>query len=228
MYLMPDCSMFEIPAWQSIFEYASACEADHDASLWWEFFRLVCFVTGVVTEMRHIFTTSLTQFDYLERSSKVLNRARWVRKMFHEGHVRYQTREPYPLSLFDLPITAESPDRIRLRGFYFHPKMQICRAIAAVSPDETERAAAEAEAQTAAAQALLIQHTTVQLDPAMSWYFRQKNPFAHSIIRTRVEWASHSKLPWEELRDDLAQRWLKWHYSWRVTHLSESLEAESD
>lgn len=224
---MRDSSMFELPAWQSVFEYASACEADHDASLWWEFFRLVCFVTGVVTEMRNIFTASLTQSEYSERCSKVLNRARWVREMFHAAHVRYQTR-PYPLSLFDLPLAPESPDRIRLRGFYFHPTMQIRRAITTLSPDEMERTAAEAEAQTLAAQALLIQHATVQLDPAMSWYFTQKNPFAHSIIRTRVEWASHSKLPWEQLRDDLAQRWLKWHYSWRVTHLSESLEAESD
>lgn len=220
--------MFELPEWQSVFEYASACEADHDASLWWEFFRLVCFVTGVVTEMRSIFTAPLTQSEYSARSLKVLNRARWVRKMFQDGHARYRTREPYPLSLFDLPLTPESSDRIRLRGFYFHPSMQICRAITTISPDEMERAAAEAEAQTLAAQALLIQHTTAQLDPVMSWYFTQKNPFAHSIIRTRVEWASHSKLPWEELRDDLAQRWLKWHYSWRVTHLSESLMAESD
>ncbi|KAL4787688.1 hypothetical protein BJX76DRAFT_318058 [Aspergillus varians] len=227
MYRLRSSSIFELPVWQNLFEYASETETDHDSSLWWEFFRLVCFVTGVVTEMRNIFTTSITQSEYSERSSTVLDRARWVHRMYHDGHTRYQTREPYPLSLFNVPVTAESPDRIRLRGFYFHPMMQICRALTTLSPDEMERAAAEAEAQTLAAQALLIQQASVELDPAMSWYFAQKNPFAHSIIRTRESWVSQSELPWEELRGDLAQRWLKWHFFWRVTHLSESLEDKS-
>ncbi|KAL4933736.1 uncharacterized protein BDV17DRAFT_286551 [Aspergillus undulatus] len=224
MYRLRSSSIFEEPAWQRLFDYASKTETDRDASLWWEFFGLVCYVTGVAIQLREIFTTSLTQDEYELRTSKVLARARWIHKMFHDGHIRYQMRDPYPLSLFDLPITIESPDRVRLRGFYFHPRMQICRVLATISPDDMERAAAEVEAQTLAAQAVLIQKATVELDPAMSWYFAQKNPFAHGVIRSREEWVPHSDLPWGELRGVLAQRWLKWHFGWRVSHLSESLE----
>ncbi|RDW93342.1 uncharacterized protein DSM5745_00664 [Aspergillus mulundensis] len=227
MYRLRSVGIFEAPSWQDLFAYASESEMDRDSSLWWEFFRLTCHVTGVVSNMRDTFTTSTDPSEYCERTSKILERARWVRQMLHDGHVRYQTREPYPSSLFDLPSTPESPDRIRLRGFYFHPRMQICRVITTLSPDEMERASAEVEAQTLAAQALLIQQATVKLDPAMSWYFEQKNPFAHSIIRTREKWVSQSELPWGELRDVLAQRWLKWHYSWRGSHLSQSLEEKS-
>ncbi|KAL4992385.1 hypothetical protein BDW68DRAFT_149546 [Aspergillus falconensis] len=227
MYRLRSSGIFEAPAWQDLFEHASETETDSDSSLWWEFFRLTCHVTSVVASMRDAFTAPMPESEYISRTSKTLERARWVRQMLHDGHVRYQTREPYPSSLFDLPSTPESPDRIRLRGFYFHPFMQICRAITTLSPDEMERASAEVEAQTLAAQALLIQQAAVELDPAMSWYFAQKNPFAHSVIRTRAEWVSHRELPWEELRCVLAQRWLKWHYSWRVSHLSESLEEKS-
>ncbi|KAL4937379.1 hypothetical protein BDV06DRAFT_74823 [Aspergillus oleicola] len=227
MYRLRSSSIFEEPEWQRLFDYASKTESDRDASLWWEFFGLVCYVTGVTIQLRDVFTASLKQAEYEARNSKILERARWIHRMFHEAHVRYQTRDPHPLSLFDLPITAESPDRVRLRGFYFHPMMQICRILTTISPDETERAAAEVEAQTLAAQAVLIQRITIDLDPAMSWYFEQKNAFAHGVIRTRDEWVSHSDLPWEELRGVLAQRWLKWHFGWRVSHLSESLEEAS-
>ncbi|KAL5001532.1 hypothetical protein BDV10DRAFT_182434 [Aspergillus recurvatus] len=227
MYRLRSSGIFEAPAWQDLFEYASETETDRDSSLWWEFFRLTCHVTTVVASMRDALTAPMTEPLYISRTSKSLERARWVRQMLHNGHIRYQTREPYPSSLFDLPSMPESSDRIRLRGFYFHPFMQICRAITTLSPDEMERASAEVEAQTLAAQALLIEQATVVLDPAMSWYFAQKNPFAHSVIRTRGEWVSHSELPWEELRGVLAQRWLKWHYSWRDSHLSESLEEKS-
>ncbi|KAL3437878.1 hypothetical protein BDV09DRAFT_161188 [Aspergillus tetrazonus] len=227
MYRLRNSGIFEASEWQNLFKHASATESDCDSSLWWEFFRLTCHVTGVVASMRDAFTSPMSESEYISRTSKTLERARWVRQMLHDGHVRYQTTEPYPPSLFDLPSIPESSDRIRLRGFYFHPFMQICRAITTLSPDEMERASAEVEAQTLATQALLLQQATVELDPAMSWYFAQKNPFAHSVIRTREEWISHSELPWEELRGVLAQRWLKWHYSWRVSHLSESLEDKS-
>ncbi|KAL4749965.1 hypothetical protein BDW72DRAFT_176799 [Aspergillus terricola var. indicus] len=228
MYRLRNSGIFEAPAWQDLFQHASETEADHDSSLWWEFFRLTCHVAGVVASMRDTFTSPMPESEYISRTLKILERARWVRQMVHDGHVRYQTTEPYAPSLFDLPSIPESSDRIRLRGFYFHPFMQICRAITTLSPDKMERASAEVEAQTLATQALLIQHATLELDPAMSWYFAQKNPFAQSVIRTREEWVSHSELPWEELRGVQAQRWLKWHYSWRVSHLSESLEEKSN
>ncbi|KAL4955733.1 hypothetical protein BDW69DRAFT_110965 [Aspergillus filifer] len=223
MYRLRTSSIFEEPDWQRLFAYASERETDHDASLWWELFALVCYVTGTTIQLRNVFTASLPQTEYEARTSEILARARWIHRMFHESHVRYQTRDPYPLSLFDLPTMPESPDRVRLRGFYFHPMMQICRVLTALAPDEMERAAAEVEAQTLAAQAVLIQQVTVDLDPAMSWYFEQKNPFAHGVIRTREEWVSHSDPPWEELRGVLAQRWLQWHFGWRTSHLSESL-----
>ncbi|KAL4792440.1 hypothetical protein BDV19DRAFT_368473 [Aspergillus venezuelensis] len=228
MYRLRSSSIFEEPEWQRLFAYASKTETDRDASLWWEFFALVCYVTGTTIQLRNVFSASLPQTEYEAKTSEILARARWIHKMFHEGHVRYQTRDPYPLSLFNLPTMPESPDRVRLRGFYFHPMMQICRILTTLAPDEMERTAAEVEAQTLAAQAVLIQQVTVDLDPAMSWYFEQKNPFAHGVKRTREEWVAHSDLPWEDLRGVLAQRWLQWHFGWRTSHLSESLGEVSE
>ncbi|KAL5333716.1 hypothetical protein BJX70DRAFT_403268 [Aspergillus crustosus] len=176
-------SIFEAPAWQSLLKHASRAETDPDSSLWWELFAAMCFVPGIISEMRDIFTESLPPSQYF-------------------------TRTPYPPSLFNLPITPESPNRVRLRGFFLYGLMTICRALATLSVSAADRATPEVEAQAMAAQALLIQTATAELDPVMSWHFEQRNALSQSIVQTRAQWASGMEVGLIELSQFLGQRWL--------------------
>lgn len=112
--------------------------------------------------------------------------------------------------------------------------MQICRALATISKTGTSRATAEQEAQALAAQALLIQYATTDLDPAMSWHFGQRNALAESIVGTRAEWISEADFGslkgdyYEEERERerfLGARWLAWYEAWMNQYLSVALES---
>lgn len=161
-----------------------------------------------------------------------LHRAQSIHRRLHE--IRARSQEAGSPSLSDLPLTPESPDRIRLRGFFLYSLMQICRALATISKTATSRATAEEEAQTLAAQALLIQYATTDLDPAMSWHFGQRNALAESIVGTRAEWISEGDFGglkgdyYEEERERerfLGARWLAWYESWMNQYLSVALES---
>ncbi|RMJ02313.1 hypothetical protein CDV36_015417 [Fusarium kuroshium] len=84
-----------------------------------------------------------------------------------------------------------------------------------------ERALNEAEAQTFATQALLIEKVTKQLDRTMAWHFEQRNGLAQSVAETRVTWLSDLVGNQHDvnLNELPAQRWLKWENSWRNTVL---------
>lgn len=218
-------SIFEAPGWQRFFENASKTETDTDTSLWWEFFGIISFLPGILKDTRILLNGAPLQSQYLARSSEIFERSKIVHSTIRDSHVLYQHRAPYPPSLFDLPVSAESPDRVRLRGFLLYVTMYIRRVQATLSPSEVERATSEAEAQTFAAQALLIENMTAKLDPAMTWHLEQRNALAHSIIQTREEWFSDKThgMSWDELKDFLAQRWLKWEDSWREGALTKEL-----
>lgn len=70
---------------------------------------------------------------------------------------------------------------------FSHVTMYISRVRATLALSEIERTTGGVEAETLAAQALLIEKMTTTLDPAMSWHFEQRNNLSHSIIRTRDE-----------------------------------------
>ncbi|KAE8344386.1 hypothetical protein BDV24DRAFT_148959 [Aspergillus arachidicola] len=219
-------SIFEAPEWQRFFEHASKTETDLDSSLWWEFFGAISFMPGILRDMRVLFDSTLSQPEYLAQSWDILERTHKMHSSLHDSHLRYQQRPPYPPSLFDLPVCVESTVRVRLRGFLLYVIMYISRVTATLSLNEAECAASEAEAQAFAAQALLTEKMTAQLDPTMTWHLEQRNALAHSIIQTRHFWASHLPYgrPWEEQKYYLAQRWLHWEDSWRDSVLTVELE----
>ncbi|KAL2866054.1 uncharacterized protein BJX67DRAFT_372740 [Aspergillus lucknowensis] len=156
-------SIFEAPEWQSMF-------------------GLMCFIPGMVSELKTLFIKPFSHSDHFNQTSNLLERARWLYDRIHDSHIHYQ-KNTSSLSLLSLPVTPESLDRIRLRLFYLTCQIQICRAIATISEDQIERATREEEAQTLAAQALLIQQKAADLDLA--------------ILAC-------------ELPRYLAQRWLEW------------------
>ncbi|KAE8422524.1 hypothetical protein BDV36DRAFT_245346 [Aspergillus pseudocaelatus] len=219
-------SIFERMEWQRFFAHASKTETDSDSSLWWEFFGAISFMPGILKDMRVLFDSTLPQSEYVARSWDIVERTNKIHTALHESHLRYQQRPPYPPSLFDLPVCAESTVRVRLRGFLLYVIMYISRVTATLSPNEAECAVSEAEAQTFAAQALLTEKMTAQLDPTMTWHLEQRNALAHSIIQTRDIWASPLaySMPWEERKYYLAQRWLQWEDSWRDGVLTVELE----
>ncbi|OGM47651.1 hypothetical protein ABOM_004338 [Aspergillus bombycis] len=219
-------SIFEDLGWQRFFAHASKAETDADSSLWWEFFGAISFMPGILRDMRVLFSNTLGHSQYLAKSWNILERTNKMHTTLHESHIRYQQRPPYPPSLFDLPVCAESTVRVRLRGFLLYVIMYISRVTATLSPDEAECAVSEAEAQAFATQALLTEKMTAQLDPTMTWHLEQRNALAHSIIQTRDKWASPLpyRLPWEERKCYLAQRWLEWEDSWRDGVLTVELE----
>ncbi|KAL4932352.1 uncharacterized protein BDV17DRAFT_194801 [Aspergillus undulatus] len=206
-------SIFEAPEWQSVFKQASQAGKDPDASFWWEMFGLMCFVPAIIAELKGLCLKPVSQSEYFNRSSNLLERARWLYNRMHDSHIRYQKNNPSSLSLLSLPIAPESLDRIRLRLFYTTCLIQICRAIATVSVEEIERATREDEAQTLAAQALVIQEKTADLDLAMSFHLQQGRVLFTSTVRTKAIWASGKEPDLTcELPGFLAQRWLKWQF----------------
>ena len=220
-----EASFFEAPEWQSFFKNASIVDTDPDLSLWWEFFGAISFMPGILKDMRLLFADTSSQPDSKERASEILERTRTMHRSLHENHIRYQHKSPYPPSLFDLPTSVESPDRVRLRGFFFYVIMYISRVKATLSADESEREDSEVEAQAFATQTLLIEQMTAKLDPAMTWHLEQRNALPYSIVQTRDEWLSNvdPEASHEELRLFLAQRWLRWEDSWRDAVLKAEL-----
>ncbi|RSL59325.1 hypothetical protein CEP51_013938 [Fusarium floridanum] len=214
-------SMFEDPEWQRLFQHASTLETDHESSFWWKFFGIVTFLPGILKNMRTLFNDGAYQSGCTDQSAIVLERATMVYRKLHESNVLYQRRTPHPSSLFDLPVSAESLDRTRLREFFVYTMIYICRIRATLSLDDMERALNEAEAQTFATQALLIEKVTKQLDRTMAWHFEQRNGLAQSVAETRVTWLSDlvGNPHGVNLNELLAQRWLKWENSWRNTVL---------
>lgn len=203
-------SIFEAPEWQRVFKQASQAATDPDAGLWWEMFGLMCFVPGMVSELKTLFLKPYPQSDHFNQTSNLLERARWLYDRMHDSHINYQ-KSTSSLSLLSLPVGSESLDRIRLRLFYLTCLIQICRAIATVSEDETERATREEEAQTLAAQALLIQWKTADLDPAMSFHLQQGRVLFASTVRTKAAWDSGTQPSLAcELPGYLARRWMEW------------------
>ncbi|PLB46400.1 hypothetical protein P170DRAFT_457067 [Aspergillus steynii IBT 23096] len=220
-----EASFFEAPEWQKFFKNASIGDADPDLSLWWEFFGAISFMPGILKDMRLLFTDTSFQLECKRRASEILERTRRMHTSLHENHIRYQRKYPCPPSLFDLPASVESPDRVRLRGFFLYVIMYISRVKATLSPDQSERVASEVEAQAFATQTLLIEQMTARLDPAMTWHLEQRNALPYSIVQTRDEWLSDvdPKMSQEELELFLARRWLKWEDSWRDAVLKAEL-----
>ncbi|KAH6984004.1 hypothetical protein EDB80DRAFT_235792 [Ilyonectria destructans] len=223
-----ESSIFEAPEWQHFFQHASSLQLDTDSCLWWRFFGTTAFLPGILKDLRSLFEDAPDRCGCSMQSSSILERARSMHRALHNNHVIYQHAAPHPLSLFNLPISAESPDRIRLRGFFLYTMMYISRVLATLSPSAIERATSEVEAQTFASQALLIEEMTTELDPAMSWHLQQRNVLSHSIIQEKKEWFSDNeqRMSQDKLEDFLGQRWLKWENSWRARVLAEELGEE--
>ncbi|KPM38670.1 hypothetical protein AK830_g7872 [Neonectria ditissima] len=211
-------SMFEAQEWQSLFAGDFSFQLDTDSRLWWRFFGATSFLPSIVKEMRRLLKNIPHGRGYCARSLDILKRAKEMHKVLHDNHILYQRSAPYAPSLFNAPTSAESPDRVRLREFYFYPAIYVSRILATLFPSETERATYEEEAQSLANQALLIEETAAKLDPAMAWHFKQRNGLAHSIIQTRERWLfdKEHEMPWDELRIVLLQRWFEWENSWRA------------
>ncbi|KAH6972714.1 hypothetical protein BKA56DRAFT_492559 [Ilyonectria sp. MPI-CAGE-AT-0026] len=220
-----ESSMFEAQEWQRVFQRASDLQSDTDCRLWWKFFGTTGFLPGILKDLRNLLEDAPHRCGYSVRSSAILERARSMHKALHNDHVIYQHAAPHPQSLFNLPVSAESPDRIRLRVFFLYTMMYICRVLATLSPSEIERATSEVEAQTFASQTLLIEEVTTKLDPAMAWHLQQRNGLAHSIIQKKEEWFSDNEhgMSQDKLKSFLAQRWLKWENLWRARVLAEEL-----
>lgn len=212
-----EMSMFEAPQWQDFFKNASTAETDPDSRLWWELFAAISFMPGILKDMRLLFTDTPPQVECSTRASEILERTNIMHRTLHESHARYQHRYPRSTSLFDLPSSAESPDRVRLRGFFLYVIMYISRVRATLSLTADERAASETEAQAFATQTLLIERMTTKLDPAMTWHLEQRNALPYSIVQTRDDWLSNGDpaMSQEELKIFLAQRWLAWEDCWR-------------
>ncbi|KAF4438682.1 hypothetical protein F53441_12755 [Fusarium austroafricanum] len=207
-------SMFEDAEWQRLLQHASVLETDHESSFWWKFLGVVAFLPGILKDMRLLFDVEGYQSGSTGQSAKILERATMVYRKLHEHNILYQRKPPHPSSLFNLPTSTESPDRIRLREFFLYTMIFICRIKATLSPDDWDRALNEEEAQNAANQALLIEKVTKQFDKTMAWHFEQRNSLAKSVTETRVEWLA-DLVSDGDLHKLLAQRWLKWENSWR-------------
>lgn len=209
-------SIFETPEWQGFFGYASQTETDNDTRLWWDFFAIISLTPGIFKDISILFNDTLPPFEYLARSSDILGRAKKMYRAVQDSHILYQRRAPHPPSLFDLPVSAETSDRARLRGFFLYLTMYTLLINATLSKIESERAASEAEVQIFANQALLVEKVTAELDPATTWHLEQRNALAHSIIQTKEELRSDKTrgMSNEELMAFLAQRWLKWEDLW--------------
>ncbi|KAH7002770.1 hypothetical protein EDB82DRAFT_453872 [Fusarium venenatum] len=210
-------SMFQDPDWQSLFRHAATLEKDNESSYWWKFFSVTTSLPGILKDMRNIFATGAYQYGDTDESGKVLNRANNAYKQLHANNALYQREPPHASSLFNLPVSPESSERIRLREFFLYTMIYMCRIRATLSTEEIERYIAEVEAQTFATQALLIQKTANIFDRNMAWHLEQRNGLAHSVIQTRTDWLSDTICNRDrgELHKLLAQRWLKWESSWR-------------
>ncbi|PWI64360.1 hypothetical protein PCL_10529 [Purpureocillium lilacinum] len=220
-----ESSMFEVQEWQHVFQRASALESDTDCRLWWKLFGTTCYLPGILKDLRVLLGGAPHQSGHSARSAAILERARRVHKALHNDHVIYQHVAPHPPSLFNLPVSIESPDRIRLRVFFLCTVMYICRVLATVSPRKIDRAACETDAQTFACQTLLMEEVAAKRDPAMAWHLRQRNGLAQSITQTREEWFSDKEhgMPRNKLKRFLAQRWLTWENAWRDRVLAQEL-----
>ncbi|RGP80783.1 hypothetical protein FLONG3_1124 [Fusarium longipes] len=209
-------SMFEAPEWQNVFQHASDLQSDTDCRFWWRFFAITCCMPGIVKDTRDLLNDTPNLSEYSTRSLLIRERAQEILKSLHENHVVYQQAPPHPQSLFTCPVAVESPDRIRLRGFFLYTIMYICRVLATVCPTEMERATSEVEAQTFASQAIVIEEVAAKVDRDMSWQMRQRNDLARSIIRGREEWLSVAEhgISWNDLKDRFRQRWMKWESSY--------------
>ncbi|KAL4881765.1 hypothetical protein BJY04DRAFT_188085 [Aspergillus karnatakaensis] len=209
-------TIFEAPEWQEVFKLAAQAESDPDARLWWELFGPMSFVPGIIVDLRRLCELVRVQpfspSEFFAQSANVMERAKWVQKAMNDSHMRYQTSPPHPPSLFQLPTAPESPDRIRLRLFFFTSLMQMGRALATISESQPDRAAGELEAYTMAAQALLIPQKTADIDPAMTFHFQQRTGLQMSVVKTKALWeAEKEPKSAGELPAFLAIRWLNWH-----------------
>ncbi|KAG9253450.1 uncharacterized protein F5Z01DRAFT_657238 [Emericellopsis atlantica] len=221
-----ESSMFATQQWQSAFRRASDLQSDTDCRLWWKLFGTTAFLPGILKDLRSLLEETPHRCDYSSRSSAIYERAKSMRDALHNDHVMYQHAAPHPQSLFGLPTSAESPDRIRLRVFFLYTMMYVCRVLATLSPSELERATSEVEAQTFASQALLIEEVTTELDPAMAWHMQQRNSLSYSITQQKEEWFGDNEhgLTGDQLERFLAERWLKWENSWRARVLAEEFK----
>ncbi|KAI6779282.1 uncharacterized protein J7T54_001012 [Emericellopsis cladophorae] len=180
-------SMFASQEWQRAFQRASGLQSDTDCRLWWKLFATTAFLPGILKDLRSLLEEAPHRCDYSTRISAIYEQANSMHDVLHNDHVMYQHAAPHPQSLFGLPTSAESPDRIRLRVFFIYTMMYVCRVLATLSPSELERATSEVEAQTFASQALLIEEVTTELDPAMAWHVQQRNSLAYSITQENEE-----------------------------------------
>ncbi|KAF3481563.1 uncharacterized protein GIQ15_04322 [Arthroderma uncinatum] len=213
-------SIFASPDWQRFFDHAGEVDSDTHSGFWWEFFGRACaFVPGILKDITALFKDP-TCPQYKTRSLDILERANRVHTALHDSHSRFQQRAPHLASLVDLPVSAESPDRVRLRALFIYTTISVCRIRATFSTSEAEQAASEAEAQTLAARALLIERAITELDPAMSWHLQQRNALAHVVIQTRDGWAS-SRTDGDVDRF-LAQRWMDLEDAWQARVLTEA------
>ncbi|KAK8057383.1 hypothetical protein PG996_011320 [Apiospora saccharicola] len=221
-----ETSLFETREWQDFFDHAASDEPDADSQFLWKLIGAISFLPGILKDIQVLAqrVPSCGSPEYRERRTNILERTRRVYRTFHNGHLSYQHRPPYPASLFDMPLAAESPGRTRLRGIFFCSIIYFCRIHATFGPADSERAASEAEAQSFAAQALLVTSETQSRDPVLAWHLEERNQLSRSVVRTREEWDPARERGMEnwELSRFLLRRLQSWIDSWA----EESLAAE--
>ncbi|KAK7937798.1 uncharacterized protein PG986_014666 [Apiospora aurea] len=230
-----ESSLFETPKWQGFFDHAAREEADADSRLSWKFVGAISFIAGILRDVQALFDSTLpmSRSEYAARSSDILERSGRIRRSFEAAHREYQQRPPYPPSLFDLAVAAESPGRVQVRGIFFHSMIFLCRIRATFAPTGRERAASEDEAQALAAQAVLAASTAQSYAPELAWHLEERSDLVRSIVRTRDDWVPAQEpdmRTWEEQTGLLLRRLQRWFTLWTEDYLVPELRwsASSD
>ncbi|KAK6852111.1 hypothetical protein PG995_012236 [Apiospora arundinis] len=226
-------TLFETSEWKRFFDTAASTETDADSQLIWKFMGAVSFLPGVLRDVHALHLEEHTparkpSSDYMARGTDILERTERMYWAFQEGHRCYQRRPPYPSSLFDLPEAAESPGRIRLRGYFFNSMLFFCRLRATFIQNKAERAASEAEAQAFAARSLLATGRAQSLDPVLAWHLEERNSVSRSVVRTKEQWDAVREQEIEETGGvELAGFLLRRLQAWLGLWSEETLAAES-
>ncbi|KAK8091694.1 hypothetical protein PG997_002055 [Apiospora hydei] len=230
-----ESSLFETRKWQAFFDHAAREETDADSRLSWKFVGAISFIAGILRDVQALFESALpmSRSEYAALSNDILERSGRIRRSFEAAHLEYQQRPPYPPSLFDLAVAAESPGRVQVRGIFFHSMIFLCRVRATFAATAQERAASEDEAQALAAQAVLAASTAQSYAPELAWNLEERSDVVRSILRTRDDWVPAREpetKTWEEQTGLLLRRLQRWFTLWTSDYLVPELRwsASSD
>ena len=218
-------SMFETREWKRFFDQAASTETDAESQLYYIIMGAVAFLPGILKDIHTLdFKSSQDcQSEYAVRRADILERTERTYRAFKDGHICYQCRPPYPVSLCDLPVAAESPGRVRCRGAYFSSMIFFCRIRATFGWTRSDRAASEAEAQSLAACSLQVASHARSRDPILAWHLEERSGMPRSAIRTREQWGSAPEYETEteeELAGFLLRRLQMWLASWSDEYLA--------